>query len=137
MLGSYLGGDCVQSKRQNFIWAVCRYGTDCMKPTSLLCTAHEFGPLGRECCCTREHVRLEGSRTTEAAEYPQDLCSEVAKVALSVAAAQKSRRTPPEAESMASPNDLLTSSLGPATSMSLSAMFSRHCCKWHLRTVGS
>ena len=63
----------------------CRYSTPYLKPTSLLCTSRLFAPLACRCKCVKPHERLEGSRTSKAAEYPKALCLEVAKVSAAVA----------------------------------------------------
>ena len=63
----------------------CRFGVPYMKPTSLLCTSKAFAPLQRRCNCKTPRERLEGAATSRAAEYPQLLCQEVARISVSVA----------------------------------------------------
>ena len=63
----------------------CRYGTPYLKPTGLLATSSRWLSLCRRCNCTQDHEQLKGSRTSQAAEYPQLLCTAVAELSFQVA----------------------------------------------------
>ena len=67
----------------------CRYWKPYLKPTTLLISSPELAPLGRRCRCKCGHERLEGSKTSQASVYPEELCQEVASLAVRVAALQK------------------------------------------------
>ena len=55
----------------------CRYGTSYQKPTALLASKQVFKRVAEKCRCREPHVRLEGSRRSEAAPYPESLCGAV------------------------------------------------------------
>ena len=85
----------------------CRYGKPYLKPTALLISSPELAPLGRRCRCKCGHEKLEGSKTSQASVYPEQLCKEVARLAVRVAALQKEQSLQPATvESMASEDDV-------------------------------
>ena len=69
----------------------CRYGVPYMKPTALLCTSSAFGGMGRRCQCLSQHVRLEGSLTSAAAQYPPTFCEAFASIARAVVKSSQER----------------------------------------------
>jgi len=83
---------------------MCRFGAPFAKLTVVMHNRAWLCALGLRCKCRKPHaVRLEGSHTSKAAEYPWRLCRCVADLAARHLAAdgsqeQLSRSPPPEEE---------------------------------------
>ena len=59
---------------RRIVFDMCMYDQPYKKPTAVLGNLPHLDRLSCRCCHPYPHIRLEGSRTTQAGQYPESLC---------------------------------------------------------------